>query len=141
LRPEWRAYYAERTGARFREVLNQAVRPIVVDVPLFAAFCLLLSSKRALRLEPVDRSRLNAARERRGKRPLLDHVELTMNLVGSKGAGHGDAEGRSSPRLHFVRGHLVRRGDAVYWRSSHMRGNAAVGSINSRTISLHMPRT
>jgi hypothetical protein len=137
LRPEWQAYYAERTGAHFREVLNQAVRPIVVDVPLFAAFCLLLSSKRALRQEAVDRSRLNAARERRGKRPLLDHVELTMNIMGSSGAGHGDAAGRSSPRLHFVRGHLVRRGDTVYWRSSHMRGNTTVGTIHTRTISLH----
>jgi hypothetical protein len=138
LRPEWSAYYAARAGNRYSDVINQAVRPIVVDVPFFAVFCLLLSSRHALRQEAVDRSRLNAARERRGKSPLLDHVELTMNLMGSSGAGHGDAAGRSSPRLHFVRGHLVRRGDTVYWRSPHMRGNAAVGSIHSRTISVHV---
>lgn len=145
LHPQWQKYYRQNTrdDVRYREVLLKIVRPLLEDVPFFALFCLLLSSKNALRSAPVELTRLNKARERRGRSPLLNHIELSMNLMVPD---HHDTQTvvtgqRSSPRLHFVRGHLVRRGDAVYWRSSHMRGSAAVGSIYSRTISLHMPGT
>lgn len=137
LRPEWREFYQERAGDRYRDILLSAVRPIVEDVPFLAAFCLLLSSGSALRQASIDRSRLNTARKRRNRPHLLDHVELAMNLIGSEGGRPGAGE-RSSPRLHFVRGHLVRRGDAVYWRTSHMRGKVDQGTIRSRTIALRI---
>ena len=138
LRPPWQRYYAHvaRSDAAYREALRKAVDPVLEDVPFFAMFCLLLSSKHALHERPTDRSSLNAARARRDRPPLLDHVEVSMNLAG--GTGSASAGERSSPRLHFVRGHLVRRGDAVYWRTSHMRGKAEAGSIRSRTVSLRI---
>ena len=139
LRPEWHRYYAQRAKSpdHYRDILRRAVDPLLEDVPFLAVFCLLLSSGNALRQEPADRSRLNMARARRSRPPLLDHVELTMNLA------HGNTNAvavgeRSSPRLHFVRGHLVRRGDAVHWRTSHIRGKAEVGSIRSRTVALRI---
>lgn len=141
LRPEWHEYYAHKAKnpAHYQDILNAAVKPLVEDVPFVALFCLLLASKSALRERPTEQGRLNAARARHGRPPLLDHVELSMNLArGTIESGNHRAGERSSPRLHFVRGHLVRRGDTIFWRTSHMRGMAEVGAIRSRTISLHI---
>ncbi len=142
LRPEWKQYYAQfaTDDQHYRGLVLHAVDPLLEDVPFFAMFCLLLMSKSALREQPANRRRLNEARAHRGRALLLDHVELTMNLRAPEGRSEApaSAEHRSSPRLHFVRGHLVRRGDAIHWRMSHMRGKAEIGSIRSRTISLRM---
>ena len=45
---------------------------------------------------------------------------------------------RSAPRLHLVRGHLVRRGSLLFWRRSHMRGHSDIGTIRSRTVHLRV---
>ena len=142
LRTQWHRYYKEKAGSdiRYRELMLLLINPLLEDVPFFAMFCLLLMSKNALRQQAGDRSRLNRSRERRGRSPLLDHIELTMNLAPFESVP-GDAtnaELRASPRIHFVRGHLVRRGNAIFWRTSHMRGKPEIGSIRSRTISLHI---
>lgn len=143
LRPEWTPYYIERVARdpQCHKVLKEAAVPIVEDAPFFAMFFLLLMSQAAFQQTPSDRSRLNKARVRRGRAPLLDHIELTINLgshasVAVKHASSGMQ--RSPPRLHCVRGHLVRRGDALFWRKSHMRGTSSLGTIRSRTISVHL---
>jgi hypothetical protein len=80
---------------------------------------------------------LNRARFQRGKKPLLEHVEIRLpwdkRPEGVYGKGGST---RSSPRFHHVRGHIVRRGQAVFWRSPHMRGSARLGQIRSRTVVL-----
>jgi hypothetical protein len=35
-----------------------------------------------------------------------------------------------------VRGHIVRRGAAVFWRCPHLRGSARLGQVRSRTVML-----
>ncbi len=139
-RPEWRRFYLEKAAddAQYQMLSRQALFPLLEDVPFFGMFCFLLMSRNALQQQHADRRRLNEARKRRAKPPLLDHLELTMNLGASPNwnDGFSSAEQRTSRRLHFVRGHLVRRGDAVHWRTSHMRGKAKIGSIHSRTITL-----
>lgn len=40
---------------------------------------------------------------------------------------HGTGGSRRSSRLHYVRGHLVRRGDAIFWRRPHLRGHSVGG--------------
>jgi hypothetical protein len=35
-----------------------------------------------------------------------------------------------------VRGHIVRRGDKVFWRLSHLRGSVRFGVVRSRTVQL-----
>ncbi len=139
-RPEWRRFYLEKAAddTQYRMLSRQALFPLLEDVPFFGMFCLLLMSRNALQQQATDRRRLNKARNRRGKPVLLDHVKLTMNL-GTPASGNNElssAELWASPRLHFVRGHLVRRGDAVFWRTSHLRGKREIGSIRSRTITL-----
>lgn len=142
LRPEWYRYYIESAGSdvQYRQILEEAVKPLLEDAPFFAVFCLLLMSGKALQQHPTDRRQLNNARQRRNRPPLLDHVELSMSLgaYGGSEAAAPSGVSRSSPRLHFVRGHLVRRGDAVFWRTSHMRGTPSFGAIRSRTITLQL---
>jgi hypothetical protein len=90
------------------------------------AFFVLLASRLPFVERPVVRGRLNVARGKAGKPPLLDHVELRLGQAGSPRIVRR-AEGRSGrkqPRLHVVRGHLVRRRDAVFWRVAHVRGGA-----------------
>jgi hypothetical protein len=85
-----------------------------------------------------DLARLNLARERRGLPPLLEHVEVTASLAGRSAAGQaaaGSAPGSArGKRLHHVRGHLVRRGDRVFWRAPHLRGKPELGEVKTRTV-------
>lgn len=142
LRPQWHRYYRERaqSDAHYRAILLAAVRPQLEDVPFFVMFCLLLMSRSAFLQQACERAQLNKARARRGRPLLLDHIQLSMNLFAPERAQnlHVVGEERNAPRLHFVRGHLVRRGDGVHWRTSHMRGAASIGSIRSRTVSLKL---
>lgn len=138
LRPEWQRYYRQKAGGRaqYQSLLLAAVRPLLEDVPLVALLCLLLASGGAIRQVPVQRTQLNAARARRGRAALLDHVEVSMHLISEDTDGESRGEARSLPRLHFVRGHLVRRGGSIHWRIAHLRGNATCRPILSRTVSL-----
>ena len=140
LHPEWHRYYRSRAISEiaFRQSLQDALDPLLGDIPFLATFCLLLISKGALHAQPCDRSGINGARARKGRPLLLDHVELTMNLEETGHTGRQIEADRSGPRLHFVRGHLVRRQDTIFWRTSHMRGKAEIGSIKTRTVSLRM---
>ena len=46
------------------------------------------------------------------------------------------ANRRRGPGLHHVRSHIARRGDKVFWRVPHLRGNARLGVVRSRTVQL-----
>jgi hypothetical protein len=41
---------------------------------------------------------------------------------------------RRSPRLHHVRGHLMRHGSELIWRVPHLRGHARSGRVQTRTV-------
>ncbi|MBL8551164.1 MAG: hypothetical protein JNJ73_14345 [Hyphomonadaceae bacterium] len=138
LRPEWRAYLERATPSpAMREAaLHHNLERAAGDFPLLAAFCLLLAARSALALAPVSQARLNAARARRNKPPLLDHVEVSAHLDAQSPASRGACASRAEARLHFVCGHLVRRGGAVHWRRAHLRGSARRGPIALRTVSV-----
>jgi hypothetical protein len=105
---------------------------------MLMAFFLLLGSRNLLPHQEVHHERLNRARLRAGKPPLLEHVEVAAPLdvpPASPLSRPGDSF-RSSPRLHHVRGHIVRRGTAVFWRCPHWRGSARFGQVHSRTVML-----
>jgi hypothetical protein len=112
------------------------------DPPLILAFLLLLSAKDATRSIPVSRAVINRKREIHGHPPLLDHIEVraSLNTVQETDSGGFEVAGRQSPRLHHVRGHLVRRDDRVFWRVPHLRGSAARGMVRSRTVCLSFAR-
>jgi hypothetical protein len=139
----WAAYYREAAGgADFkRRLINDSIASIGWDAPFVLAFLLLLSAKDATRLMPVSRAAINRKRLANGRAPLLDHIEVNASLDAvSTAEAAGEASGRQSPRLHHVRGHLVRRENRVFWRVPHLRGSGSRGTVRSRTVCLAFTR-
>jgi hypothetical protein len=139
----WAAYYREAAiDADFkRRLIKDSLNSIAWDVPFVLAFLLLLSAKDATRLLPVSRTAINRKRLANGRAPLLDHVEVNASLDAvSTAESAGEFSGRQSPRLHHVRGHLVRRENRVFWRVPHLRGSGSRGTVRSRTVCLAFTR-
>jgi hypothetical protein len=135
----WAAYYREAAAdADFkRGLITSSIKSIAWDAPFLLAFLLLLSAKDATRAMPVSRAAIN----RKRLAPLLDHVEVNASLDAvSMTEAAGEVSGRHSPRLHHVRGHLVRRGNRVFWRVPHLRGSGSRGMVRSRTVCLAFTR-
>jgi hypothetical protein len=136
--PTWAEYYrrAALRDADRLAVWRRNLGTIAMDIPMLLAFLLLLSTRSGLPQRPQDRSRLNKARLHAGKAPLLEHIEVRAPLLPEyAGYAHGESQGtRKSPRLHHVRGHLVRHGSELLWRMPHLRGRAGSGIVRSRTV-------
>ena len=140
----WATYYraAAITPDAERELLHASLAAVARDVPLLLAFFLLLSAKDATRSTPVSRAAINRKRQALGRAPLLDHIEVraSLDVVHDTDPEKSGLAGRQSPRLHHVRGHLVRREDRVFWRVPHLRGSASRGMLRSRTVCLSFGR-
>lgn len=140
--PAWAEYYRPQRDPRVRAaILNGSLGSVAHDMPVLFALLLLMSTRDGVPRMSVDRSRLNASRARDGKPPLLDHVEVRAPVFSTAAPlRDDDAYGRRGPRLHHVRGHLVRRADTLFWRRAHLRGDLHVGVVRSRTVTLHFAR-
>lgn len=141
---QWAAYYrtAALTPESERTAVHGSLAAVVRDVPLLFAFFLLLQARDATHSSPIERASINEKRRRLSRAPLLDHVEVRASLdriTRDEGARlpHGE---RRAARLHHVRGHLVRRGSCIYWRSPHVRGRSSFGVIRTRTVCLEIAR-
>jgi hypothetical protein len=141
----WSKYYRINTvDTQTQEsVARSSLAAVAHDIPLLLAFFLFLNAKGATRAIPVQRAQLNRKRHARDRPPLLDHVEVHASLPTHSSAGseeHLAQFTRRPPRLHHVRGHLVRREDRVFWRTPHLRGSARQGVVRSRTVCLSFAR-
>lgn len=134
--PVWLDRLRQSAGSEFRNCLDQFFAANVHDVPFFCAFALLLTQPRVLETRPRDLAKLNKSRSKKGSPPLLDHIELHMHLdrPATYGVASGPGMGRLNARLHWVRGHLVHRGSSVFWRRSHIRGDATQGTVLTKTL-------
>jgi hypothetical protein len=137
---EWAQYYQDRCTdpALQEQVLRANLGHCAFDTPMIMAFSLLLGAHDLLPRQAVDHERLNRARRKAGKAALLEHIEVTAPIdtpMLQPQAANG-ASARVSPRLHHVRGHLVRRDSTVFWRSPHLRGSGRLGQIRTRTVEL-----
>lgn len=135
----WADYYgcAALTPEQWEALWRHAIGTIAMDVPMLLTFLLLLISRSGLPQKRETHERLNATRRRVGKPPLLEHVEVHAPLLPAyRSAPASDAphSHRRRPRLHHVRGHLVRRGNQLFWRVPHLRGSAQCGAVRSRTV-------
>ena len=134
----WQDYYGrarltlEQTAALHRESLGT----IAIEIPVLLAFLLLLITRPGLPRRPLMLERLNRARAKSGKSALLEQIEVFAPLLPEYKSGLGSALDtfRRPPRLHHVRGHLVRRGSKLFWRVPHLRGSARAGSVRTRTV-------
>jgi hypothetical protein len=141
LDPAWANYYraADLTEGQQLLLLREALGTTAFDMPMILALFLLFAAKDGLQRRVADLERLNHARRCSGKQPLLEHIEVrTPIAVGYERPASVAATSnrRRGPRLHHVRGHIARRGDQVFWRVPHLRGNARLGVVRSRTVQL-----
>lgn len=138
--PSWCQYYAEAglTAEQRAALWRHALGTIALDIPVLCAFFLLLGTRAGLPQSPQSFERLNRSRVKAGKAPLLAHVDVRAPLLpdgrGRESEDEGAGVGRRGPRLHHVRGHLVRRGAELFWRVPHLRGNARFGAVRTRTV-------
>jgi hypothetical protein len=140
----WATYYraAATSLAVQQQVVLGCLAAVARDAPFLLGFFLLLSAKDATRPVTISRTSINRKRQSLGRRPLLDHIELNACLEALPASDHmaSGPGGRQSPRLHHVRGHLVRRDNEIFWRVPHLRGSAARGTVRSRTVCLSFAR-
>lgn len=134
----WQDYYqmARLTPVQAGAVSHHALGTIAIDIPVLLAFFLLLATRPSLPRRPLMLERLNTARAKVGKIPLLEQIEVFAPLLPEFKSDSGSHSGasRRPRRLHHVRGHLVRRGSTLFWRLPHLRGSARVGSVRTRTV-------
>jgi hypothetical protein len=134
----WADYYdrAFLEPAQREAIARHALGTIAIDIPVLMAFFLLLATRNGLPQRALTFERLNRSRAKAGKAPLLQHIEVQSPLPAAHSSlsSGGALAGRRLPRLHHVRGHLVRRGDKLYWRVPHLRGHARSGSVQTRTV-------
>jgi hypothetical protein len=129
----WYDYFSH-TSQSVIESVRQCVSSVVFDSYRLFAFSRIMSSRINMKRNPVDRSKLNIARSKSRKRPLLDHVELSMDINQSPAAISRGSSARATTRLHVVRGHLVRRNNNIFWRSTHLRGDGSALHPIKRTV-------
>lgn len=144
LHEAWQRYYAAaaRTAAEREEVIRRSLATVAFDTPVLIALFLLIGLRSEIVQIPVSRERLNTKRLRQGRRPLLAHIEVSCPVFASEQrteTAEVAAATRAAPRLHHVRGHIVRREDVVFWRRAHWRGHLRLGSVQSRTVTLQLP--
>lgn len=134
----WSHYYesAALEPHQRANVARHALGTVAVAVPVLLAFFLLLGTRTGLPRREFTLDRINRSRTKAGKPCLLEHVEVLSPLLPySQSMPHEEGHGtRRTPRYHHVRGHIVRRGDQIFWRVPHARGNARAGIVRSRTV-------
>ncbi len=134
----WAEYYraAILTPTESQALMHHVLGTVALDLPLLLAFLLLLGSRASLPREVQTLEQLNRARRKRGRAPLLDYIKVHAPIVAGYAPGdRPDSPGaRRGPRLHHVRGHLVRRGSQLFWRVPHLRGSARLGAVRARTV-------
>jgi hypothetical protein len=94
-------------------------------------FLAMLNSKNpVVEHEPVNLTKLNKARARRGKPKFLEYSKTRLTMSRSQ-KRRADAQGvdRETARQHLVMGHFKIRKSGVYWWSSFLRGDARKGTI------------
>jgi hypothetical protein len=127
---------ARLTPEQSMTLVRRALGAIAVDISVLLAFLLLLATRPALPRRPLMLERLNKARARSGKAALLEQVEVFAPLLPQFNCSwRRDSDGpQQFRRLHHVRGHLVRRGNRLFWRVPHLRASAKAGQIRTRTV-------
>jgi hypothetical protein len=138
---QWAAYYHAhcKTDEMRSKLLRSSLGGCAFDAPMLMALFLLLSARDLLPRREVTHTRLNRVKNRGSKPVLLEHIELAAPLDAAPRMRRWTPSVEShrlSPRLHHVRGHIVRRGTIVFWRSPHLRGNARLGEVRTRTVVL-----
>jgi hypothetical protein len=127
--------YAEaHSGKGYTALLDAATLDIKGEPVLLRAALMLMNSRNLASHEKRPAPpRLNAARARRGKAPLLDYTHVHIRLTRALGQRAGmAADPRAPARLHLVRGHFKIRAGGIFWWAPHARGHAFQGEVKTQ---------
>ena len=115
---------ASRKASALQLLMDASIKDIEGEAPMLRAAIMLLNSRNLAEHEPKPAPpKLNAARARRGKPPLLGYTHVRVRLTRALAARAGmAADARQPSRLHLVRGHFKIRKSGVYWWSPFARG-------------------
>lgn len=118
--------YAGTKGEALKFLLDASIKDIEGEAPMLRAAIMLLNSRNLAEHEPRPiAAKLNRARARSGKAPLLDYTHVRVRLTRALAARAGmAADARNPSRLHLVRGHFKIRRTGIYWWSPFARGAA-----------------
>jgi hypothetical protein len=91
----------------------------------------LMNARNAVEIQAVDQSRLNKARIKSGKQPLLEHkiLKIAHRQVKRVYPNGQRASNHAPMRGHFVRGHFKTRKSGIYFWLPHARGHFERGTI------------
>lgn len=132
---EWLPHLFAKGPVEARRAIEQIACNTVSAAEMLFAFAALMLDRPEIDNRPADLAKLNRSRAAKGKPPLLDHLEVSFNLLGLAAERRREGAVRSGSRLHFVRGHMVRRDGKAFWRRSHLRGDASQ-PIKTRTVTV-----
>lgn len=125
---------ASLTGS-YAQILRLAEKDIEGEGPLLRAAIMLMNSRNLSEAVPRPAAvKLNRARMKSGKAPLLDYTHIQIKLTRALGMRAGmAADPRAPSRLHLVRGHFKIRRTGVFWWSPHPRGDTSRGEVRTQT--------
>ena len=103
------------------------IRDVVDEIPICLALLLFLNhpDKETLDATPADLRKLNAARQKKNRPPMVSHTKIRLGELGRlhlrsiENTGGGSS---GTKKAHFVRGHLMRSHGNMVWRRPHVRG-------------------
>lgn len=111
----------------FTAMLESWEKDITGEAPFATSFIMMLNSRRAVEHEAQDRGKLNHARKRSGKPPLLPYTvtRLYLSAARERAAREAGATSREAARMHAVRGHFKVRASGIYWWCPFSRGGGS----------------
>ncbi len=141
---KWRDHFFYKGEEVGTKTVGTIVNSLLVGIEILFCFSVLLAERAGLQSHVINLSRLNAARTKKGRPPLLDHVEARIDLniaIGLTGASSAFGSTRETARLHHVRGHMVYRDGRSFWRRSHLRGDPSKPVATQTITVLSRPRS
>jgi len=81
--------------------------------------------------DPADMTRINKARRKMGRPPLLSFRTVRLSLSRTVERRRSEGQGNPMP-LHMVRGHFKVRKSGIYWWAPFWRGDAAAGVVSRK---------
>ena len=127
INPIWAKYWTDTQGPQKLVDKKRHLAQSLWMVPAMVfAFVLILGTNSQIDRREIRRGTLNARRMKKARARLLDHSEVRLKLLptqlSSEVASLAGSDRRHA-RLHSVRGHFVKRGDKIFWRKAHFRGD------------------
>ncbi len=132
---EWLAYYTAGGFGAASSLHEAILKQVAPDWPMAASFAMLMMASDVFDRRALSLEKLNRQREKAGKHRLSDMTELSLRWSSGESERSDGMQRADGPRLHHVRGHLVRRRDQVFWRRPHLRGSGLPKHVPLRRVS------